>query len=294
MTTNRIAAEDVLVEAARTAGVDPGGAELIRDGSNVMYRLRSGVVARIGRPGTQEVAEREVLVSRWLSQSGLSVVQAVDDLSQGVVVGDRPVTWWRLLPAHRAASPAELGAILRVFHELPAPTEPKLPMYDPFAHLDQRIVEARSVGGDDRDWLLSHVANLRRRYSDLSCGRRFVIHGDAWQGNVAVPDSGPPIVLDLEMVSLGRREWDLIQLAVDYTDFARITSEEYESFVNAYGGYDVTAADGYRTFADIQELRWVCFALSKASARPDAEEQARHRIACIRGEVPRPWSWAAM
>lgn len=295
MTGNPTTADSVLTAAASVAGLDTTGAELIRDGSNVMYRLPAGVVARIGRPDTEDAARREVLVSRWLTEAGLPVVQASPDVPQPVVVGDRPVTWWILLPGHRPATPAELGAVLRAFHALPAPQSPELPPHDPFANLDDRIREAAGLDPGDRTWLLAHLATLGRRYRDLAQGGpQDVIHGDAWQGNVAVPESGPPILLDLEMVSRGRREWDLMQIAVDHTDFARITVEEYDSFVTAYGGYDVTTAPGYRTLADIQELRWVCFALSKADARSDAADQARHRIACIRGDVPRPWTWAAI
>ncbi len=289
-----MAADDALADAARTAGLDITGAELIRDGSNVMFRLQDGVVARIGRPGTQDVADREVKVSRWLTQCGLTVVQAVADVPQPIVVGDRPVTWWRLLPEHRPATPAELGAVLRSFHALPAPTYLDLPEHDPFAHLDQRITDTPGLDDDERAWLQDHLVQLDGRYRAIAAEPGGAIHGDAWQGNVAVPDSSPPILLDLEMVSIGRREWDLIQIAVDYTDFARINSKEYDSFVTAYGGSDVTEIPDYRTFADIQELRWVCFALSKVEDRPDAAEQVRHRIACIRGDVPRPWSWDAI
>ncbi len=95
------------------------------------------------------------------------------------------------------------------------------------------------------------------------------------------------------MMSLGRREWDLVPLAVDYTDFARLTREDYSSFVDAYGGYDVTTVSGYRTIADIQELRWACFVLSRSATSTDAAHEARHRIACLRGDLPRPWSWTA-
>jgi phosphotransferase family enzyme len=288
-------AGSVLAQAARIARLGATGAELIRDGSNVMYRLPAGVVARIGRPGAGDAARREVAVSRWLTEAGLPVVQALADVPQPVMVGDRPVTWWVSLPKHRPATPAELGAVLCAFHALPAPRISGLPVHDPFAGLDRRIGEAQDLDPSDRAWLGSHLAALERRYRDLARGESSgVIHGDAWQGNVAVPETGPPILLDLEMVAFGRRDWDLVQIAVDYTDFARITAGEYASFVAGYGGYDVTGTPGYRTLADIQELRWVCFALSKAGARSDALEQARHRIACLRGEVSRPWTWTAL
>lgn len=81
--------------------------------------------------------------------------------------------------------------------------------------------------------------------------------------------------------------------AVDHTDSDRITADEYRAFVGAYGGYDVITWPGFRTLTAIRELRWVCFVLSKADIDEDAEREAHHRIACLRGEVPRPWSWSA-
>jgi hypothetical protein len=292
--TGHLIVADVLLAAARSAGVDAAGAEMIRDGSHVMYRLPGDVVARIGRPGTEDTAAREVRVSEWLTASGLPVTQVRTDLPQEIVVGGRPVTWWRLLPKHRAASPAELGAVLGALHELPVPDSLGLSVADPFADLDQRIGDTSGLDADDRVWLAEHLGDLRERYGQLTLDEpRHVIHGDAWQGNVAVPASGPPILLDLEHVAIGHPDWDLIPLAVDYTDFARLSEEDYRSFVRAYGGHDVTTTPGFRVLAEIQELRWVCFVISKAETSQDANREARHRIACLRGDVPRPWSWSA-
>lgn len=292
--TGHLIVADVLQTAARRAGVDASGVEMIRDGSHVMYRLPGDVVARIGRPGTEDTAAREVRVSEWLAASGLPVTQVRTDLPQTIVAGGRPVTWWKLLPQHRAATPAELGAVLRALHELPVPDTLGLSVADPFADLDQRIGDTPNLDADDRAWLAEHLADLRERYGRLSLGEpAHVIHGDAWQGNVAVPPSGPPILLDLEHVAIGHPDWDLIPLAVDYSDFARLSGEDYRSFVRAYGGHDVITTPGFRVLAEIQELRWVCFVISKSETSQDASREARHRIACIRGDVARPWSWTA-
>lgn len=227
-------------------------------------------------------------------QSGLPVVQALTTVPQPVVVKERPVTWWVLLPEHRPATPAELGSVLRALHALPKPDRLDLPMFDPFAGLDQRINETSGLNRSDRTWLAQHLAELRVRYRERPLNEpRHVIHGDAWQGNVAVPESGPPILLDLENVSVGCRDSDLVQIAVDYTDFARLTTSDYCSFVTTYGGYDLTTTPGYRTLADIQELRWVCFVLNKSDTSTGAARETRHRIACLRGDTPRPWSWTA-
>ncbi len=98
-----------------------------------------------------------------------------------------------------------------------------------------------TANDEDRAWLMTHYDNLRQQYDKLPEPPSLrVIHGDAWQGTLIVAPSGVPTVLDLDKVSVGRPEWDLIQLAVDYTDFSRISASEYRSFVEAYGGHDIT------------------------------------------------------
>ncbi|MGY1929522.1 phosphotransferase enzyme family protein [Nocardia gipuzkoensis] len=293
MTATTVSRE-VLAKAAQQAGLKLHQPEAIREGSHAIYRV-SDIVARIGKRGSMEDAERELRVSRWLNSSGIPTVEAVSELPQPIVVDDRPVTWWHLIPEHRPATPAELGAMLRALHSLTPPADFELPRHDPFGDLRERLATAGVVDVDDRTWLLTRYDELRKRYDELPDPLRLrVIHGDAWQGNLVVPSSGIPTVLDLDKVSLGRPEWDLVQLAVDYTDFVRVPDADYLSFVNAYGGYDVTARPDFRVFADIQELRWVGFALERTSASRTAARQAKHRIACLRGAVPRPWQWEAL
>ena len=119
------------------------------------------------------------------------------------------------------------------------------------------------------------------------------MHGDAWQGNLVVTDDGSPILLDFDHVSIGHPAWDLIPLAVDHEDFARIDNEDYSAFITAYSGYDVREAPWFRTLADLQELRWTAFVAGKAAHNADAAAEVSHRLACLRGEVPRPWRWTA-
>jgi hypothetical protein len=294
VTENLAATERVLRAAAQIAGVDAHDATVIRDGSHAMYRLRGDVVARIGRPGTVATAEREVAISNWLARSGVPVTRTIRGLPQPVVVDDRPVTWWQLLPDHRAATPAELAIVLRTLHALPTPNYPRLPISDPFADLEQRLSGPGDITVEDRTWLRERLASLRDRYRQLDLKHaEHVIHGDAWQGNVAVPSSGTPILLDLEHVAIGHPDWDLVPLGVDYTDFSRLSEGDYHSFVAAYGGHDVTESVSFRTLADIQELRWVCFVIDKSQTSESAKAEVRHRISCLKGEVPRPWSWRA-
>lgn len=85
----------------------------------------------------------------------------------------------------------------------------------------------------------------------------------------------------------------MVQIAVDHVDFARVGDDAYRAFVAGYGGRDITATVNFRGMADIQELRWLGFVLSKVRTRQGAAAEARHRVACLRGRVDRPWTWAA-
>jgi Ser/Thr protein kinase RdoA (MazF antagonist) len=281
-------------EAAREAGLPAAAVELVRDGSNVVVRLGDGVVGRIGERRSLKQAAYTVRVACWLRSEGIATVEPLGDVPQPSVVRGRPVTWWRELPPHRPATPAELGAVLRTIHRLPLPATLALRPLDPFVHLDDRIGNAGWIQADDRAWLQQHLDGLRAEWASRSPGiQPAVIHGDAWQGNVAVPDSGDPILLDLDRVGIGPRDWDLIPVAVDRVDFARIGEGEYQSFVDAYGGYDVTASSAFRMLADIAELRWVCFVAKRGRSDQAAADEACHRISCLRGRVPRPWRWTA-
>lgn len=224
----------------------------------------------------------------------MPVVKALADVPQPTTVGSRPVTWWEQLPEHRPANPGELGGVLRSLHALRPPERWALPRFDPFAGLHERLAAVRNMSGDDCDWLARRIEELREQLGGLRLDRSgSVVHGDAWQGNVAVAETGTPILLDLEHVSCGHPDWDLIPMAVDYVDFARLSSADYHDFVAAYGGRDVTTTSPFRVLADIQELRWVVFVLGKAASSADAARETQHRIACLRGEIPRPWTWTA-
>ncbi|MFI1919443.1 phosphotransferase enzyme family protein [Nocardia sp. NPDC020380] len=288
-------AAEVLTRAAKLSNVDAQGAVTVRDGSHAIFELPNGIVARIGKSHSYPTAQRELRISQWLNRNGIATVEAVNSIPQPTLVDERPVTWWTLIPNHRPSTPAELGRMLRQLHALTPPIDFPLPVYAPFDGVREAVESAATITEADRCWLLEQYARLRQRYDELDePSQPCVIHGDAWQGNLVVPPSGEPIVLDLDKVSIGWREWDLVQLAVDHTDFRRITDDQYQGFVDAYGGYDVTCWPGYRVLADIQEFRWVAFALGRSDTRQSAATEAEHRIACLRGLEPKPWTWRAL
>lgn len=283
----------ILEQAAAISGIDPTRAELVRAGSNTIYRV-GDIIGRVGKTGTTDAAERELRISQWLNASGLPTVHIADVAIPLAVVDDRPITWWQRIPAHRAATPAELATTLHQLHALAPPTTFVLPEYEPFAGLRRAITSTGRLAAEDRAWLLDHHDRLCDQHFELGPpARKSVIHGDAWQGNLVVPFGGSPIIIDLERVSLSRPEWDLIPIAADHTDFDRLSEADYLAFVEAYGA-DITTNPAFRLLADIQELRWTVFALSRSATSENAEGQVRHRLACLRGEIGRPWRWDAL
>ncbi|GAA1818393.1 aminoglycoside phosphotransferase family protein [Planosporangium flavigriseum] len=284
-------ARQALELTAKQAGFDSTDAELIRAGENTLFRLVDGVVARVGRPGQEAAANKEVQVSRWLSTAGIAVVEAMLEITQPIVVDGVPVTFWRELPLHREGSVDQVADVLRQLHALQPPPYLDLSPLAPFVRLDERIAEASVFSDADRQWLHEHLHRLQQRYAELPAGLpRGAVHGDAWGGNI-VATAGGPVVLDLERFAYGPPEWDLVSIAVDHFTFGSLSDAEWAEFCHRYG-YDVTDWAGYTVLRDARELRKVTFAAQMAAQYPHLRKQAQYRLACIRGERgSRPWNW---
>jgi aminoglycoside phosphotransferase (APT) family kinase protein len=249
-------------------------------------------VVRISRPGQAVAARREVNVARWLETSAVQAVQVVPNLDQPIIVDERAVTFWQELPAHHHGSPAQVAAALKQLHAQAPPASFTLGDIAPFVRLEERIAGARTATEDDRQWLHDYLSDLEEQWRTLPNGLPWcVIHGDAWVGNVVSTVDGQVILLDLERTSIGPPEWDLVHTAIKWLSFGWISQEEYAEFCDVYG-HDVTTWAGFDLLRDIRELRMTTMALQTAATNAAWEEQAAHRLSCIRGEKgPRPWAW---
>lgn len=222
-TSTEVAARDALDVAGRHAGLDPVGAELIRLGENALFRLQSGVIARVTRTGQFAAAAREVALARWLEANDVSAVRAWPDVEQPVEVDGRAVTWWWELPPHKEGTALQVAVALRRLHDLPLPSF-DVGRLDPFVRLADRIERATTLEDEDRLWMRRHLAVLEARYANLPDGLpECVVHGDAWIGNVVSTGDGEVVLLDLERCSVGPPEWDLTSTAVRAFTMGRIT-----------------------------------------------------------------------
>jgi aminoglycoside phosphotransferase (APT) family kinase protein len=289
-------ARRILDVACAHVSLPAADATVIRLGENAIFRLSSAVIARISRQGQSTAADREIAVARWLERVGIPAVRVAEVGDQPIDVDGRAVTFWQELPPHTPGTAPQVAQALRRLHDAAPPPDLNLGRIEPFVRLPERIDNATTLSNEDRSWLRDRLTRLRRQWEQRPVGLPdCVVHGDAWRGNVVATEQGHVIFLDLERTSMGPPEWDLVHTAIKHSSFGWISSGENDSFISAYG-HDVTQWDGFKLLRDIREFRMTCMAAQVSSENPQAEDQARHRLACLQGKHgQRPWSgWAPL
>jgi Ser/Thr protein kinase RdoA (MazF antagonist) len=282
----------LLAQACAAAGLDPGGARLLRLGSNAVYRLAGPVVARIARPGAgTETAQRTVAVARWLESAGYPAVRAIG-VDQPVMADGHAVTFWEAISddGSQYATIAQVAEVFARLHALTAPESLRLPELRPFENAGERIASSGWLSPDDGDFMSGELARLQAAYTRLEFALPYgVIHGDASIGNVLNDAHGHPVVIDLDDFATGPREWDLIQTAIYYDRFGWHTREEYETFTKVYG-YDIMQWPGYPMLADIREFIMVTWVIQKAGENGKISAEARKRVDALRtGASRKDW-----
>lgn len=282
----------VLRAAAQKVQIEDEPAELIRYGSNAVFRLPRRVIARVSRPGAQAGSvERQVAVARWLEELDYPATQVVD-VEQPVVVVDRLVTFWKSVSdGETYAGLADVAALIRRLHELDAPASIELPRLRPFGSLDAPLPSFPGLDENDAIFLRERYRWARETFDELPFALpRGVIHGDANVGNVLLDRDGRPVLIDLDSLAVGPREWDLIQTALFYDRLGWHTREEYEAFVEVYG-YDLLQWEGYEQLADMREIAMTVWLSRQAAESQRSAAEAAKRIAAIRtGASRRDWS----
>jgi aminoglycoside phosphotransferase (APT) family kinase protein len=284
--------QDILERACAAAGIDADGARLLRVGSNTVYRLKAPIIARVSRPGADAgQIRRTVAVARWLESVGYPAVR-VAEADQPVVIDGHVVTFWQAVSddGSQYASVAEVAEVLLRLHSLTAPADLHLPELAPFANAPARIEANTWLNPDDRAFLITTLARLRAAYDGLEFALPpGVIHGDASIGNVLRDTNGNPVLIDLDAVAIGPREWDLALTAIYYDSFGWHTREEYQEFVRVYG-YNIMAWPGYPVMRAVREFLMVTWVIQKAPESERAAAEAAKRIAALRtGASRKDW-----
>lgn len=291
------ASRKLLEIACQALGVSYESLELVRFGTNAVYRLHPlDLTARVSRPGYEiEWVRREMTVTRWLAERGFPAI-APDDLitPEPFPVYDSIVSFWPWVSSSdEHLAPDQFGQLIHKLHRVSDHyPDQHLPPWNPMLIIDSLLGGLRKRGT-----VSPADIDLLRRWHDWIYLRLFdhpselgegLIHGDAHIGNCLVTDQGPKLI-DFDYVCYGPREWDLIPETLGPRRFGRERSE-YERFAAGYG-YDVTEWAGYRICALARELLITCWRLdvdSMSTVRAEGERRLRY----WRRE-PKPPGWRA-
>lgn len=283
---------EALDRACQLVGLAPGGAELIRIGSNAVYRLPEKVIVRIApTPAEAENAKKQVAVADWLADNDYPAVRALN-VDQPMLVSGRVATFWESVSEREEYAPlGQVADLIRQLHQLAPPTTFALPPFLPFERASQELLQATMLPEADLAFLTDYLGQLEEQYSSFELALPTgAIHGDANVGNVILDREGRPVLSDLDRFATGPREWDLVQTALFFERFGWHTEEEYRTFVNVYG-FDVMEWPGYRVAADSREVMMTLWLARTGEGNGRTAAEVRKRVEAIKsGGSRRDWS----
>ncbi|MHA6629136.1 phosphotransferase family protein [Pseudonocardia sichuanensis] len=284
-------ARQTLTQACQQVGIEAHPVELIRMGSNAVFRIGENLIARVAPSvGLLPNAEKQIEIARWLQSVGYPATRAAD-IDQPIETADRVVTFWESVSLQTTYAPIrEVAELIKRLHELPAPDHISLPELRPFGDAQDELPQFVGLPPADAEYLRKRVEWARETFPVLPFALpRGHIHGDANVGNVLCDDHGSPVLIDLDSFAVGAREWDLIQTALFFDRLGWHTEKEYREFVEVYG-YDITEWSAYSDLADMREIAMTSWIANKADSSPESVVEAVKRIEAIRsGASRRDW-----
>lgn len=283
------AAAQLAERACRATDLTRRNLRLVRFGTNAVFEVEgTGVALRLRRPGTApEEIQRQIDLANWLADRAYPVNRPVTELSLQDLDGAVASFWeWIDEDRDRQVHLADLAHLLRTLHSLldEYPAAADFPRWDPFEEIEQRlhVLELETEGWPGqaqldlfRDWSHRNRDELGAIDWALPGG---LIHGDAHVGNVLTASNGTDVMIDLDAVAQGCREWDLVPTAVSQLRF-RSTPDSLESFTAAYG-FDLLQWSGWPAMKRTRELYMTSWLMSVAN-NDRRREEVDHRVRCI-------------
>lgn len=276
---------------------------LVRFGTNAVYQVVGADVAlRLRRPGTapQEVA-RQVRLADWLAANEFPVNRPTEGLRvlhEGLDGATASFWEWISEDPRRQVDVGELGGLLRRLHELldryPAATE--FPRWNPSEEIELRLHRLEEEPGSWpdacqldllRSWTRESREATRETVWQLPCG---MIHGDAHVGNLLAAKDGSDLLIDLDAVARGPREWDLVPTAVASLRFHRDV-DSIDAFAAAYG-FDLLHWSGWSAMRRLRELYMTSWLMSVANS-DERRSEVELRMRCL-AEADERATWHAV
>ena len=294
---NPAKARELLGLACQMVGVEYERLQLLRFGTNAVYRLLpTDYVIRIARPGADASRiARELDLAVYLEQVDFPAFRVAGELSlEPLKVMDATVTFWRWLE-HKAGqrpTPPQFGELLRDFHRVSSSYTGYLPGFAPLSFVAEdltALAAASHLSTQDFKLLWHWQRKLDERLDGVTSRLGFgPLHGDAHLGNALLSD-GQAVIIDFEHLCRGPREWDLIPAALDPRRFGG-SEPAYQEFAAAYGT-DVTQWEHFELFSRIRELQTTTWRL-RVDMTARVQDESERRMQYWRG-VENPPAWHA-
>lgn len=248
-------------------------------GANASVLLpKERLVLRMTSTGNARRVRQELNVAAWLKRAGISAVRPAHPTP--IEVAGWLVSTWHEVTEPRMATSAELGEALRRLHSVASPNQVNLPPLEPLNGVEHYLQTATGIANESRAYLHTRLVELRHAFQKLEPALPSgPVHGDAHRKNFVHTPSGEIVAMDLERVSTGLREWDLVVAAV-YHELGWYTASEYAAFTRAYG-YDVRGWEGYAILAEIRRLRMTAWLSARTGREPRLILEAEHRITTL-------------
>ncbi|WP_329484200.1 aminoglycoside phosphotransferase family protein [Kribbella sp. NBC_01484] len=290
--------DTALRDIASAAGLDPAGAVLLRYTMNAVYKLpAANLVLRIAPAANRSTVYRVTKIAHRLAELDLPTVRLAPGLQEPIETPDWAATAWTYLqqiPGKRHRQ-AELARPLLAFHSLNDLGFP-LPQWDPISRAQSRLETAAAARDGELEYLqtwasgqvgldLSDLVDwLRRRSRSVRAAAAStdwllptsVIHGDAHAGNLLTDTRGQSVLCDLDSVSIGPPEWDLVPAAHGVERFGD-PREQYDELSAGYG-FDLLSSPTWPTLRSVRELQIVTSVIDGLPGRPDVAHELAHRL----------------
>jgi len=251
----------------------------------IFYVPGPDISLRIYGPGENQTrATLMVISARWLEEHNFPAVRLspIETTQPFNVLGYQTSVWqWVAADKAKQDSAFAYGKLLRRFHDLPATDAPPVPDFDQITRIRQRLdrIRAAEIISKEARAVLTGVvgraAGMADSLGDTRLGRG-ILHGDAMPGN-AVQSSGEMVMIDLDSVCIGPREWDLVPMYVTSQRFSRNGEARWRAFLNGYGADDGDLPD-LQAASIIKQLSMTIYLCLSAGQSPGIDAEIARRI----------------
>ena len=226
------------------AGLSDHNPALISFRQNAIFHIPGPDISlRIYGPGENQTrATLMVNIARWLNEQNFPAVRLspIETAQPFNLLGYQTSVWqWVVADEPGQDGNFAYGQLLRRFHDLPATDAPSVPGFDQMTRIRQRLdrIRVAAIISKEAEGVLTGVvvraAAMADSLGDTRLGRG-ILHGDAMPGN-AVQSGGEMVMIDLDSVCAGLREWDLVPMYVAAKRFSRNGEHRWHDFLKGYG-----------------------------------------------------------